>query len=564
MQLKTIVKILLLLITVSTYNLYAQSPFHYQYTVLSPNGGGQGEFIRNLKYNNGPGWGIDFYTGYTRRMTLREGNLGIGTENPMTILHLKSNNPAIRIEEFPTFQDPVIHKWDIVGGNYFAIRRVADSYGNIYEALHIVAMSLSVGIGRIPSDKLTVDGQIRAHYGTSNNYIEIGNNGTHGFMNKSGTGDLDFRIDNTSRMRLLSNGNLAIGVTNPNEKLQVGGKVKADVYLLKKYSHNNILYRSTSASAAITGIGNTFAGADAGLSTTSGSLNVNFGSVAGNNITTGEFNTSLGYSAGYGTGSGKNNVHLGAYAGQAVQNKNGNVVIGAYTDAGEAEFDHSVFMGYRAGRSFEGTDLLQRITGQTVNKKSLFIVNNQANVKNPLLFGYFGETTNPDDNATNFVTGTMSQLGINTYELVNGCALTTKGAVHISPFNSKSIAFNYDSHIPDYLLWVERGIVSENFIIRKASAWNSWPDYVFDENYDLPDLMSLKKFVTENRHLPGVTTRDEVSRNKGYMAKELDEQVLKKIEEVMLYTIQQEEVIRKLQVQLEQLMQEINVLRSAK
>lgn len=233
MKLNRIKIILLLCITAPSYNLVAQSPFHYQYTLLDGKGGGYGEFIRNLKYNNGPGWGIDFYTGYTRRMTLRDGNLGVGTENPKTILHLKSNNPTIRIEELPTSEDLVIHRWDIVGGNDFIIQRIDLHFGYILEALRI--SSLNVGLGRNSSDKLTVQGFIRARYGVSNNYVEIGNSGkTNCFMKTSGTGDIDFRTDNISRMRLMSNGNLGIGVTNPSEKLQVGGKVKADTYIDRK------------------------------------------------------------------------------------------------------------------------------------------------------------------------------------------------------------------------------------------------------------------------------------------------------------------------------------------
>lgn len=62
------------------------------------------------------------------------------------------------------------------------------------------------------------------------------------------------------------------------------------------------------------------------------------------------------------------------------------------------------------------------------------------------------------------------------------------------------------------------------------------PDYVFEEGYDLPTLESLREYVQENKHLPGVPSAAEMKEN-GVDLGVMNMLLLKKIEELTLYLI---------------------------
>jgi len=76
-----------------------------------------------------------------------------------------------------------------------------------------------------------------------------------------------------------------------------------------------------------------------------------------------------------------------------------------------------------------------------------------------------------------------------------------------------------------------------------------WPDYVFDEGYPLITLEDLKKEIMANRHLPDVPDEESV-RNGGYDLNEMTETLLKKIEELYLYVIQNQKKIDDLKARL--------------
>lgn len=90
---------------------------------------------------------------------------------------------------------------------------------------------------------------------------------------------------------------------------------------------------------------------------------------------------------------------------------------------------------------------------------------------------------------------------------------------------------------------------------------NNWHDYVFEENYDLPSLSEIEKFVKENKHLPEVPTEKEVQAN-GINIGEMSGVLLKKIEELTLYVIELNKTNEQLTEQVETLKQEVNELKS--
>jgi hypothetical protein len=98
----------------------------------------------------------------------------------------------------------------------------------------------------------------------------------------------------------------------------------------------------------------------------------------------------------------------------------------------------------------------------------------------------------------------------------------------------------------DFLLWVERGIVSEDLAIADRSIWLA--DYVFDSEYELPTLEEMESYVQENKHLPDVIGQDELDDQGYYRINEMLIGQLKNIEELLLHTLAQE---KKIQAQAE-------------
>jgi len=62
-------------------------------------------------------------------------------------------------------------------------------------------------------------------------------------------------------------------------------------------------------------------------------------------------------------------------------------------------------------------------------------------------------------------------------------------------------------------------------------------DHVFKEDYDLIPLTELDQYIKSNKHLPGVPSAAEFVQN-GYNVGEMDDLLLRKIEELTLYIIQ--------------------------
>lgn len=80
----------------------------------------------------------------------------------------------------------------------------------------------------------------------------------------------------------------------------------------------------------------------------------------------------------------------------------------------------------------------------------------------------------------------------------------------------------------------------------------NWPDYVFANDYDLYPLTLVEQFIKVNKHLPEVPTAKEIEKN-GLDIGNNQTLLLKKIEELTLYLIEQNRSINDLKKENEQL-----------
>lgn len=99
-----------------------------------------------------------------------------------------------------------------------------------------------------------------------------------------------------------------------------------------------------------------------------------------------------------------------------------------------------------------------------------------------------------------------------------------------------------------YKLFVAGGVLSEDYGISPKSTWS---DFVFNTDYALKTIPEVEEFISENNHLPDVPSAKQVAED-GYSQHDMNKILLQKIEELTLYTIQQQKEIEALKTQLQE------------
>lgn len=323
---------------------------------------------------------------------------------------------------------------------------------------------------------------------------------------------------------------------------------------------------------------NTFLGGyDTGLSNTTGSYNVYVGNHAGQDATVTLYNTLLGYAAGraiksgngvtavgyealgntvgdahrFGTvavgrsagnySRGDHSVYVGIYSAQRL---NGSYNIAVGYRAGESVPDaeaseYNLFVGAESGSNVNGGDnnvFLGHFSGSSASSGSnnVFLGNNSGHDvstgKNNVCIGY---------NAGRGATEVDGKLYISSYDsdpdndnvhsaddspLIYGDFLT--GQVAIGTTRTSD-----GTH--DYALTVAGKTASQGVKVTDVSGW---PDYVFEDGYELKSLEEVESFIQKNGHLPNVPSAEETEAS-GFFLEEMDATLLRKIEELTLYSI---------------------------
>jgi hypothetical protein len=181
--------------------------------------------------------------------------------------------------------------------------------------------------------------------------------------------------------------------------------------------------------------------------------------------------------------SGQYNTNLGYKAGDAVTSGQKNVMVGER--AGEINNGTgNIFIGSQAGQNETGSNLL--------------IISN--------------------DTANNTIYGDLQRQRI---------------AIGTDEFPSDT----------SYRLTVEGKVIAREY---KATQTQPWPDYVFNEEYSLRSLDSVRVFILKNNHLPDVPSADFIDIN-GVELSAMNAILLRKIEELTLYLLTQQDEINSLQ-----------------
>ena len=144
--------------------------------------------------------------------------------------------------------------------------------------------------------------------------------------------------------------------------------------------------------------------------------------------------------------------------------------------------------------------------------------------------------TNP---ATNFIGTTDTERLVFRTDNIERMTILSSGAVGIGtsvmPASDAQLAVN--------------GTV---YTTKVHVTQTGWPDYVFDKGYSLPSLANVEKYIRLHRHLPGMISADEIRQQRLDLG-DNQSALLKKIEELTLYLIEEHKKADDQQKEIERL-----------
>lgn len=127
------------------------------------------------------------------------------------------------------------------------------------------------------------------------------------------------------------------------------------------------------------------------------------------------------------------------------------------------------------------------------------------------------------------------------------------------------VTFNEDGLIgigtenPTVKLAVNGTVKAKKVIVTDQAT--EWPDFVFGDDYQLPSLVSLQKFVKKFKHLPGLPSAEDIQRE-GQNLGSVQSGILKQVEDLLLYVIELKQENQKQGMLINELRKELNLINS--
>jgi hypothetical protein len=309
-----------------------------------------------------------------------------------------------------------------------------------------------------------------------------------------------------------------------------------------------------------TGQFNTFMGVNAGFSNTAGNSNFMLGTNAGSRNTSGTANFFVGDNAGAANTTGGFNVFLGTNAGAGNTVGNNNTAIGFEANVSSGNLVNATAIGFRAVASANNSLVLGNGANVGIGTSSptakLEVVSSTSNTSGLKLTSLTSSSQPTLSGQTKFLTVDGSGnvvLGSTTSGGRLAADLWQQKGQYLQNVSGNGVVIGEEVNKTPagYRLYVQDGILTEKVKVAVKNT-SEWSDYVFTPSYKLTPLAEVARFIEVNKHLPGVPSAAEVVAQGVDVAK-MDAKLLEKIEELTLYSIQQQTTVEKQQQEIDEL-----------
>jgi hypothetical protein len=202
-----------------------------------------------------------------------------------------------------------------------------------------------------------------------------------------------------------------------------------------------------------------------------------------------------------------------------------------------------------------GSVAIGTATPETTGKLTVGVGTSAATVKQGVYIK--GDASSADAGPALILDNTATATAGRTF--IRGISRTTNGTAVNTDLTFYNGKIGIGTNTPDAPLTVNGQIHTKEVVVDVNIA----PDYVFEQEYDLRSIEEVKLYIDEHKHLPEVPSA-KVMEAHGVELGEMNMLLLEKVEELTLYTIQQNEMLKQQNEAIKKLEAKIAAIEASK
>ena len=458
------------------------------------------------------------------RNLLVSGSVGIGVMTPSEKLDIAGN---VRISS-TLFSDQV---------STTELSSVTGAFSGRLIAEENVLISGLTGMGvNNPAERLEVAGNIKASASLLADGFQVNQGSVNGSLSVTQNTIID--------------GQVGIGVGAPTEKLEVAGNIKVSQDLLA----NSIQAVNGTITNDLTINNNAIVNGNIGVGVDSPTERLE---ISGN-IKASENIISVGIQAEQGTLTkgltiGENvlvegNIGLGVKVPEERLDVAGNIKVSGFVNTNQLSATGTTTGSLQVNEamSVEGIALFNSI-GALNPTQALEVTGNMQTTGN---FTTNSLNANNADITESLTVDGIIKAGIIEADEIRFSDGSVPGSSSSDEFTVNRLAVNTSQAVPSGYVMAVAGKMLATRV--EVFAPEKWPDYVFEEDYQLRSLEDVETYINKYGHLPNVPSSQAIQEG-GYSVAQMDANLLEKIEELTLYMIELKKENQLLKEQLQKL-----------
>jgi hypothetical protein len=225
-----------------------------------------------------------------------------------------------------------------------------------------------------------------------------------------------------------------------------------------------------------------------------------------------------------------------------IQMKSGSKAVG-YLRANVADLEVATNSG-NTGNLILRTNSVTRMSVTSSGRINIFGSNETVNISgtNPLL------QMNNGSALTGYIraSGNNFQVATNSENAGGKIEFRTKGSSRMWIDANGNVSIGSLGKVASgYVLSVAGKVIAEEV---RVELNGSWPDYVFEKDYELMSLPKLKQYISDNNHLPEIPSAEKMK--EGIALGNMNKLLTEKVEQLTLYILQLHDEIENLKKQI--------------